>query len=136
MQRSWVVWVLGLVLAMVATALAVPTGCGVEGSVGDAGGGGAYPGQGWSNPLPGVVVLVFDAQGREVARQRTGADGHFKIDISPGVYSVCREGEKPAVPGHFETYTGGYQQNIQVVSGKYTLLRLWHYAAIPSAPHH
>jgi len=39
------------------------------------------------HPLAATVV-VRDAAGREVARTQSGADGHFKVDVAPGTYTV------------------------------------------------
>ena len=38
-------------------------------------------------PLAATVV-VRDAAGHEVARTHSGADGHFKVDVGPGTYTV------------------------------------------------
>ena len=34
------------------------------------------------------VMLVFSRAGRDVARARTGAGGHFALRLGPGVYTV------------------------------------------------
>jgi len=38
-------------------------------------------------PLAATVV-VRDAAGHEAARTKSGADGHFKVDVAPGTYTV------------------------------------------------
>jgi len=38
-------------------------------------------------PLAATVV-VRDVAGHEVARTKSGADGHFKVDVAPGTYTV------------------------------------------------
>jgi hypothetical protein len=35
-----------------------------------------------------TTVVVRDAAGREVTRFQSGADGHFKVDLVPGSYSL------------------------------------------------
>ena len=42
------------------------------------------------------VMLVFSRAGRQVARTRTGAAGHFALRLSPGLYTV-RALRKPIV---------------------------------------
>ena len=32
--------------------------------------------------------MVGDAAGHEVARTHSAADGHFKVDVAPGTYTV------------------------------------------------
>ena len=39
------------------------------------------------HPLAATIV-VRDAGGHEVARTHSGADGHFKLDVAPGTYTV------------------------------------------------
>ena len=39
-------------------------------------------------PVPGAVVIVRDANGTEVARATTGADGTYAIALGPGSYTV------------------------------------------------
>ena len=35
-----------------------------------------------------ATVVVRDAAGREVTRFNAAADGHFKVDLAPGSYSI------------------------------------------------
>lgn len=35
-----------------------------------------------------TTVVARDAAGREVSRFQSGADGHFKVDLAPGSYSI------------------------------------------------
>ena len=35
-----------------------------------------------------ATVVVRDAGGHEVARTHSGADGHFKLGVAPGTYTV------------------------------------------------
>jgi hypothetical protein len=39
------------------------------------------------HPLAATIV-VRDAAGHEVARTHSGSDGHFKVDVAPGTYTV------------------------------------------------
>ena len=48
----------------------------------------AQPGLSNEAPLPGVVIVVKQQNGAEVARQTTSAQGNFKIGVAPGVYQV------------------------------------------------
>jgi hypothetical protein len=42
-------------------------------------------------PVVGAVMIVTDADGREVARVTSGADGTFVVDLAPGSYHLTAE---------------------------------------------
>ncbi|MEA2635013.1 MAG: hypothetical protein QOH92_1780 [Chloroflexota bacterium] len=82
-----------VVLAMAAcgTPAGTPTppGTGIQGVVQS---GPACPVERINSPCPprplAATVVVRDAAGHEVARTRSGADGHFRVDVAPGTYTV------------------------------------------------
>lgn len=66
-----------------------PSGTGVQGVVQS---GPTCPVERISSPCPprplAATVVVRDAAGHEVARTTSGADGHFKVNVAPGTYTV------------------------------------------------
>src|ERR1700682_349280 len=66
-----------------------PSGTGIQGLVQS---GPTCPVERINSPCPprplAATIVVRDASGREVARTHSGADGHFKVDVAPGTYTV------------------------------------------------
>ena len=66
-----------------------PGGTGIQGVVQS---GPTCPVERINSPCPprplAATVVVRDAAGHEVARTQSGADGHFKVDVAPGTYTV------------------------------------------------
>jgi len=66
-----------------------PSGSGIQGVVQA---GPTCPVERINSPCPprplAATIVVRDASGREVARTHSGADGHFKVDVAPGTYTV------------------------------------------------
>jgi len=67
----------------------IPSGTGIQGVVQS---GPSCPVERINSPCPphplAATVVVRDAAGHEVARTHSGADGHFKLDVAPGTYTV------------------------------------------------
>jgi hypothetical protein len=66
-----------------------PPGTGIQGVVES---GPTCPVERINSPCPprplAATVVVRNAAGHEVARATSGADGHFKVDVAPGTYTV------------------------------------------------
>jgi hypothetical protein len=66
-----------------------PSGSGIQGVVQS---GPSCPVERINSPCPprplAATIVVRDAAGREVARTHSAADGHFKVDVAPGTYTV------------------------------------------------
>jgi hypothetical protein len=66
-----------------------PPGTGIQGVVQS---GPTCPVERINSPCPprplAATVVVRDAAGHEVARTRSGADGHFRVDVAAGTYTV------------------------------------------------
>jgi len=83
--------VVALAMAACGTAAAppIPSGTGIQGVVQS---GPTCPVERINSPCPprplAATVVVRDAAGHEVARTTSGADGHFKLDVAPGTYTV------------------------------------------------
>jgi hypothetical protein len=67
----------------------IPPGTGIQGVVQS---GPTCPVERINSPCPphplAATIVVRDAAGHEVARTHSGADGHFKLDVAPGTYTV------------------------------------------------
>jgi hypothetical protein len=91
MKRVLVSIMITLALAACGTAAAPPTpaGTGIQGVVQA---GPTCPVERINSPCPphplAATIVVRDAAGHEVARGHSGADGHFKVDVAPGTYTV------------------------------------------------
>jgi len=91
MKRILAASMLALAIAACGTAGA-PTsspGSGIQGVVQS---GPTCPVERINSPCPprplAATVVVRDAAGHEVARTNSGVDGHFKVDVAPGTYTV------------------------------------------------
>ena len=91
MKRILAAIMLALVIAACGTPAAPtpPPGTGIQGVVES---GPTCPVERINSPCPphplAATVVVRDAAGHEVARANSGADGHFKVDVAPGTYTV------------------------------------------------
>jgi hypothetical protein len=91
MKRIVAAIAVALVMAACGTVAAppIPSGTGIQGVVQS---GPTCPVERINSPCPphplAATVVVRDAAGREVARTHSGADGHFKLDVAPGAYTV------------------------------------------------
>ena len=91
MKRIFVPIIVALALAACGKAAAspIPSGTGIQGVVQA---GPTCPVERIDSPCPphplAATVVVRDAAGHEVARTHSGADGHFKVDVAPGSYTV------------------------------------------------
>jgi hypothetical protein len=91
MKRIFATIIMALALAACGTAAAStpPPGTGIQGVVQS---GPTCPVERINSPCPprplAATVVVRDAAGHEVARTRSGADGHFSVDVAPGTYTV------------------------------------------------
>lgn len=67
----------------------IPSGTGIQGVVQS---GPTCPVERINSPCPphplAATVVVRDAAGHEVARTHSAADGHIKVDVAPGTYTV------------------------------------------------
>ena len=91
MKRIFTAIILTLAVAACGTAgqTPIPAGTGIQGVVQS---GPTCPVERINSPCPprplAATVVVRDAAGHEVARTHSGADGHFKLDVAPGSYTV------------------------------------------------
>jgi hypothetical protein len=91
MKRIIVSIMVALAMAACGTPAAppIPSGTGIQGVVQS---GPTCPVERINSPCPphplAATIVVRDAAGHEVARTHSGADGHFKVDVAPGTYTV------------------------------------------------
>jgi len=91
MKRLLVSIIVTLAIAACGTAAAtpIPSGTGIQGVVQS---GPTCPVERINSPCPphplAATIVVRDAAGHEVARTHSGVDGHFKVDVAPGTYTV------------------------------------------------
>jgi hypothetical protein len=92
MKRIFTAMIVTLALAACGAPAVSPTpspGTGIQGVVQA---GPTCPVERINSPCPprplAATVVVRDAAGHEVARTHSGADGHFKVDVASGTYTV------------------------------------------------
>jgi hypothetical protein len=89
MKRIFTAIVVTLAMAACGNQPAAPSGTGIQGMVQS---GPTCPVERINSPCPphplAATVVVRDAASHEVARTHSGADGHFKLDVAPGTYTV------------------------------------------------
>ena len=125
MTRALGLTALVLFLAACGSAPAA-TGAGIRGTV-EAGP--ACPVERINAPCPprpmAATVVIRDSHGAEVARVESGSDGHFRVDLPPGRYTLIGEAvagnllPRPlptsaiVSPGRFTTVTVQYDSGIR-----------------------
>ena len=89
MKRTFTAIAVTLAIAACGSQPAAPAGTGIQGVVQS---GPTCPVERINSPCPphplAATIVVRDAGGHEVARTHSGADGHFKLDVAPGTYTV------------------------------------------------
>lgn len=89
MARAFGWFVLALLLASCASAPSARPGTGFTGYVLV---GPTCPVERLNSPCPphplSATIIIRDGQGSEVARVQSGTDGHFKVDLLPGTYTL------------------------------------------------
>jgi hypothetical protein len=91
MKRIFMAIMVALAMAACGTAAAppAPPGTGIQGVVAS---GPTCPVERINSPCPprplAATIVVRDAAAHEVARTKSGPDGHFKVDVAPGTYTV------------------------------------------------
>ena len=89
MKRIFTAIAVTLAIAACGSQPAAPAGTGIQGVVQS---GPTCPVERINSPCPphplAATVVVRDAAGHEVARTHSGADGHFKLEVAPGTYTV------------------------------------------------
>ena len=89
MKRIFTAIAVTLAIAACGSQPAAPAGTGIQGVVQS---GPTCPVERINSPCPphplAATIVVRDAGGHEVARTHSGADGHFKLDVAPGTYTV------------------------------------------------
>ena len=89
MKRTFTAVAVTLAIAACGSQPAAPAGTGIQGVVQS---GPTCPVERINSPCPphplAATIVVRDAAGHEVARTHSGADGHFKLDVAPGTYTV------------------------------------------------
>jgi len=89
MKRTFTAIAVTLAIAACGSQPAAPAGTGIQGVVQS---GPTCPVERINSPCPphplAATIVVRDAGGHEVARTHSGADGHFKLDVEPGTYTV------------------------------------------------
>lgn len=73
-------------------------------------------GQPNSRPVAGVEVIARDADGKIVARQRTDANGRYKLLLSPGKYQIVFPGR----PGRIGAGRSPLTQPVTITAGRFT----------------
>ena len=66
-----------------------------------------------SKPLANATFVVENEKGAEVASFTTDDQGRFRVPLTPGHYTVSREGKKHAI-GHYGPF------DVDVVAGRMT----------------
>ncbi len=89
MKRLLTAIIVALAMSACGSQPAAPSGTGIQGAVQS---GPTCPVERINSPCPphplAATIVVRDAAGHEVARTHSGADGHFKVDVAPGTYTV------------------------------------------------
>lgn len=89
MKRTLLSIVVTLAIAACGSQPAAPIGTGIQGVVQA---GPTCPVERINSPCPphplAATLVVRDAAGHEVTRTHSGPDGHFKVDVAPGTYTV------------------------------------------------
>jgi hypothetical protein len=89
MKGTVTVIIAALAIAACGSQPAAPAGTGIQGV---AQAGPTCPVERINSPCPphplAATIVLRDASGREVARTQSSADGHFKVDVAPGTYTV------------------------------------------------
>jgi hypothetical protein len=89
MKRILTAIIVALAMAACGSQPAAPSGTGIQGGVQS---GPTCPVERINSPCPphplAATIVVRDTAGHEVARTHSGADGHFKVDVAPGTYTV------------------------------------------------
>ena len=89
MKRIFTGIAVTLALAACGNQASAPAGTGIQGVVES---GPTCPVERINSPCPphplAATIVVRDAGGHEVARTHSGADGHFKLEVAPGTYTV------------------------------------------------
>jgi hypothetical protein len=63
-----------------------------------------------------AAVAVLDRDGKVVARVTSGADGSFKVDLPPGMYTLA--------PQNTDPYPNAPSQSVTVVAGQYVSVQI------------
>jgi hypothetical protein len=66
-----------------------------------------------SKPLANATFVVENEKGAKVASFTTDDQGRFRVPLTPGHYSVCKEGKKHGI-GHYGPF------DVDVVAGRMT----------------
>jgi hypothetical protein len=117
MKRILVSFIITLAMAGCGGQPAAQTGSGIQGVVQA---GPTCPVERINSPCPphplAATVVVRDAAGHEVARARSGADGHFSVDVAPGTYTVVGLNIGSSMPPR------PIPASVTVTSGSYTTI--------------
>ena len=91
------------------------SGTGIEGVItfGPTQGGPIRPGIPSSKPLANATFVVENEKGAEVASFTTDDQGQFRVPLTPGHYTVSKEGKKHGI-GHYGPF------DVDVVAGRMT----------------
>ena len=124
MKRIFTAIAVTLAIAACGSQPAAPAGTGIQGVVQS---GPTCPVERINSPCPphplAATIVVRDAGGHEVARTHSGVDGHFKLDVAPGTYTVVGltigSGMLPRpIPTTATVTAGGYTTvNVEYDSG-------------------
>jgi hypothetical protein len=89
MKRIFLSIIVTLAIAACGSQPAAPIGTGIQGVVQA---GPTCPVERINSPCPphplAATIVVRDTAGHEVTRTHSGADGHFKVEVAPGTYTV------------------------------------------------
>jgi hypothetical protein len=90
-------------------------GTGIEGEItfGPTQGGPIRPGIPSSKPLANATFVVENEKGAEVASFTTDDQGQFRVPLTPGHYTVSKEGKKYGI-GHYGPF------DVVVLAGRMT----------------
>ena len=66
-----------------------------------------------SKPLANATFVVENEKGAEIASFTTDDQGRFRVPLTPGHYTVSKEGKKPGI-GHYGPF------DVDVVAGRMT----------------
>jgi hypothetical protein len=61
-----------------------------------------------------ATIVVQNADGGEVARTQSGEDGHYRVDVAPGTYTLVPRSPNGVSP------PSAQEQQVEVRSGAYT----------------